>query len=116
MSMISLQISPNVLARVTAIDNLLLEIEAGAICGIIGLNGAGKLTTIRIRAIFTKLSSGYAFIGGHDVMAHPIEAKKLITVVLQMLNVDSELTSLEHLAVCYGMLFGMKRDLVSKAG
>jgi ABC-2 type transport system ATP-binding protein len=113
MSIISLKNLTKRFGPVTAIDNLSLEIEAGAICGILGPNGAGKSTTIRILATLTKPSSGHVFIGGHDVMAYPIEAKKLIGVVHQTLNVDPELTSLEHLAV-HGMLFGMKRDLVSK--
>ncbi len=113
MSIISLQKLTKCFGSVIAIDNLSLEIEAGAICGILGPNGAGKSTTIRILSTLTKPSSGHAFIGGHDVMTYPIEAKKLIGVVHQTLNVDPELTSLEHLEV-HGMLFGMNRALVSK--
>jgi ABC-2 type transport system ATP-binding protein len=113
MGIISLQNLTKRFGPVTAIDNLSLEIDAGAICGILGPNGAGKSTTIRILATLTRPTSGRAVIGGHDVMRNPVQAKRMIGVVHQTLNVDPELTPREHLLI-HGMLFGMHRKSIQE--
>jgi ABC-2 type transport system ATP-binding protein len=51
----------------TALDDLNLTIEEGAVFGFIGPNGAGKTTTMRILTTLLKPSSGRAWVAGHDV-------------------------------------------------
>jgi ABC-2 type transport system ATP-binding protein len=108
MGIISLEKLTKRFGVVTAVDSLSLEIASGAICGILGPNGAGKSTTIRILSTLTRPTSGRALINGYDVIKNPLQAKKMIGVIHQTLNIDPELTSREHLAI-HGMLFGIPR-------
>src|SRR5436190_8094598 len=67
--------------KLTAVDHLNLEIKAGEFFCFLGPNGAGKTTTIKMLTGLVRPTSGRAMIGGHDIQANPIEAKKLISFV-----------------------------------
>lgn len=69
--------------EVRAVDGLSFEVPRGAIFGLLGPNGAGKTTTIRILTTLAQPSAGRATIMGHDVVAHPLEVRKRIGVVIQ---------------------------------
>ena len=55
-----------------------LRVKAGTILALVGSNGAGKTTLLKILATLVAPSGGDAFVNGRDVMAYPIETKKMI--------------------------------------
>jgi len=52
---------------IRALDNLNFKIEKGEIFGLIGLNGAGKTTALRVTATLLSPTSGTVTVFGHDV-------------------------------------------------
>lgn len=64
-----------------AVSNLDLHIPAGQFFCYLGPNGAGKTTTIKMLTGLVRPSSGQATIGGHDIQADPLAAKRLLGYV-----------------------------------
>jgi ABC-2 type transport system ATP-binding protein len=56
--------------RLTAVDGLSIELEAGHLLGLIGPNGAGKTTTLRAAAGLQPVTTGRVRLFGHDVFKH----------------------------------------------
>jgi ABC-2 type transport system ATP-binding protein len=90
----------------TAVDRLNLTVAAGEIFGLLGPNGAGKTTTAGMLSTRVVPTSGQAFVGGVDVVAHPAQARQLLGVVSQQNTLDRSLTVWENLYF-HGRLFGM---------
>src|ERR1700704_2849156 len=63
---------------VTAIRDVSFAVEPGQIIGFLGLNGAGKSTTMRILACFMPASSGTARVAGCDVFKQAGEVRRRI--------------------------------------
>ena len=63
-----------------AVDELDLEVHQGEIFGLLGPNGAGKTTTAGMLTTRVIPTSGRAFVGGIDVVAHPTAAKQVLGV------------------------------------
>jgi ABC-2 type transport system ATP-binding protein len=61
-----------------AVDGISFTVERGEVLGFLGPNGAGKSTTMRMITGFMPPSSGSVSVGGHDVAASPLAAKRLI--------------------------------------
>lgn len=61
-----------------AVEDLHLAVAAGEIFGFLGENGAGKTTTIKMLNGLIPPTSGQARIGGHDMQAEPLAAKRLL--------------------------------------
>ncbi len=61
---------------ITAVDDISFRVEQGEILGFLGPNGAGKTTTMRVLAGYMPATDGSAVVAGHDVFAHPLEAKR----------------------------------------
>jgi ABC-2 type transport system ATP-binding protein len=98
-----------------AVDGLDLTVRTGEIFGLLGPNGAGKTTTAGMLTTRVIPTSGQAFVGGVDVVAHPALAKQLLGVVSQQNTLDRQLTVWENLYF-HGRLFGMSaRDSRSTA-
>ena len=91
---------------VKAVDNLDLSVQAGEIFGLLGPNGAGKTTTGGMLTTRVIPTDGRAFVGGVDVVAHPVAAKQVIGVVPQTNTLDRSLTVWENLYF-HGRFFGM---------
>jgi ABC-2 type transport system ATP-binding protein len=89
-----------------AVDALDLEVHRGEIFGLLGPNGAGKTTTAGMLTTRVIPTSGHAFVGGIDVVAHPTAAKQVIGVVPQSNTLDRSLTVWENLYF-HGRFFGM---------
>ena len=89
-----------------AVDALDLEVGAGEIFGLLGPNGAGKTTTAGMLTTRVIPTSGRAFVGGIDVVAHPALAKQLLGIVSQQNTLDRQLTVWENLYF-HGRLFGI---------
>src|SRR5271154_4132946 len=89
-----------------AVDKLNLSVHAGEIFGLLGPNGAGKTTTAGMLTTRVIPTSGSAFVGAIDVVAHPALAKQLIGIVSQQNTLDRQLTVWENLYF-HGRLFGI---------
>ncbi len=89
-----------------AVDKLNLSVRAGEIFGLLGPNGAGKTTTAGMLTTRVVPSSGSAYVGGIDVVAHPALAKQLIGIVSQQNTLDRQLSVWENLYF-HGRLFGI---------
>jgi ABC-2 type transport system ATP-binding protein len=104
--------------QVTALDRLSLKVRSGLIFGLLGPNGAGKSTTIKILTTLLDASSGSATIAGFDVAKSPIEVRRRIGYVPQLLSADGALTAIENLnlsARLYGLHGGELKVRVSEA-
>jgi len=93
-------------AGFAAVDGLDLIVRAGEIFGLLGPNGAGKTTTAGMLTTRVIPTSGEAWIGSVDVIAHPALAKQLIGIVSQQNTLDRQLTVWENLYF-HGRLFGI---------
>jgi ABC-2 type transport system ATP-binding protein len=76
----------------TAVSNLDLEVKQGEILGFLGLNGAGKSTTIRVLLDLLRPTSGGASILGHDCQADGLQARALTGYLPGELGIYSDLT------------------------
>src|SRR6202167_4212381 len=90
----------------TAVDGLDLSVLGGEIFGLLGPNGAGKTTTAGMLTTRVIPTSGSAYVGAIDVVAHPALAKQLIGIVSQQNTLDRQLTVWENLYF-HGRLFGI---------
>lgn len=84
-------------AHFTALDKLSLTVDQGHIFGLLGPNGAGKSTAIKILTTLLDASSGSATVAGFDIATHPIEVRRRIGYVPQLLSADGALTATENL-------------------
>jgi ABC-2 type transport system ATP-binding protein len=89
-----------------AVDKLNLSVHAGEIFGLLGPNGAGKTTTAGMLTTRVVPTSGTAYVGAIDVVAHPALAKQLIGIVSQQNTLDRQLNVWENLYF-HGRLFGI---------
>ena len=80
-----------------AVDNISFHVEEGEIFGFLGPNGAGKSTTMMILTTLLKPTSGYALVGGHNVVSEAKKVRKKIGYVQQEISVDEFLTGRENL-------------------
>src|SRR5689334_24817701 len=68
---------------VRALDGLSFEVEPGTVHALLGRNGAGKSTTVRVLSTLTRPDSGTATVAGVDVVRSPDEVRRLIGLVGQ---------------------------------
>jgi ABC-2 type transport system ATP-binding protein len=90
----------------TAVDNLNLEIARGEIFGLVGPDGAGKTTTLRMLCGLMNPSAGEAFVAGQDVARHPRAVKERIGYMAQRFGLYVDLTVDENMEF-YADLFGV---------
>jgi ABC-2 type transport system ATP-binding protein len=81
----------------TALHELDLVIERGAIHGFIGPNGAGKTTTMRILATLLEPTAGQAWVGGYPVTEAPMEVRKRIGYMPDFFGVYDNMKVWEYL-------------------
>src|SRR4051794_3274581 len=93
---------------VTALDCVDLEIPAGTVLGLLGHNGAGKTTMVRILTTLLKPTSGTASICRHDVEREPELVRRSLALAGQQATLDELLSGTENL-VLLGMLLGLGR-------
>jgi ABC-2 type transport system ATP-binding protein len=91
---------------ITAVDDLNIVVPLGAIFGLLGPNGAGKTTTIKMLTTMLKPSDGTAQVAGFDVARNPVQVRKCIGYVSQMLSADGGLTGYENLLL-FARIYGI---------
>lgn len=82
---------------VKAVDNLSVKINQGEIFALLGLNGAGKSTTIKILCGLTGKDSGEVIINGQNLETAGAQIKQIINLSPQETAVAGNLTVLENL-------------------
>lgn len=90
----------------TAVDNLTINIPAGAIYGFLGPNGSGKSTTIRMLCGILQPTKGSGQVLGYDLVRQAEEIKKHIGYMSQKFSLYDDLTVAENLNF-YGRLYGV---------
>ncbi|HEY43111.1 MAG TPA: ABC transporter ATP-binding protein [Anaerolineae bacterium] len=81
-----------------AVDSLDLSIRRGEIFGLVGPDGAGKTTTLRLFAGLLDISEGSLYVDGYDLTSHAETIKPLIGYMAQQFSLYGELTVRENLA------------------
>ena len=80
-----------------ALDNVTLRVPVGEVFGLLGPNGSGKTTMIRILSTVLAPSAGVASVAGFDVVKHPEDVRVNIGLAGQFAAVDDNLTGFENL-------------------
>ena len=83
--------------EVTAVDDISFEVQRGSLFAFLGINGAGKSTTINIICSILKKDSGNVYVNGYDLDEHPFEIKRGTGIVFQTSVLDKELTIKQNL-------------------
>jgi ABC-2 type transport system ATP-binding protein len=82
---------------VVALDGLNFHINEGEIFGLIGLNGAGKTTMLRITSTLLLPTSGTVTVFGHDVVEEASEVRNVITYLPEEAGAYKNLSGYEYL-------------------
>jgi ABC-2 type transport system ATP-binding protein len=91
---------------VKAVDGVTLRIEKGEIFGLVGPDGAGKTTTLRMLCGLLDPDSGQATVAGHDTVREPEAVRDRIGYMAQRFGMYPDLTVGENM-IFYADLFGV---------
>lgn len=103
--------------KLKAVDDVSFKVKRGALFAFLGLNGAGKSTTINIISSILEKDYGRIFIDGKDLDRERTEVKREIGIVFQTSTLDDVLTSYENLstrAEFYGISGEEKKKRIAK--
>jgi sodium transport system ATP-binding protein len=95
------------------VQNLSFEAADGAITGLLGANGAGKSTTLRMICGVLKPESGTVTVDDVATTRDPLERQRRIGALLDHVGIYSRLTVRENL-IYFGQLRGMQREFLSQ--
>ena len=97
---------------VKALNGIDLVVPRGKVVGLLGPNGSGKTTTVRILATLLKATSGSAQVNGFDVQRQADDVRRSIGLTGQYAAVDEFLTGRENLTM-FGGLFHLEKKYVA---
>ncbi|MBN1992508.1 MAG: ABC transporter ATP-binding protein [Anaerolineae bacterium] len=103
--------------NITAVDGLNLEIKQGRIFGLVGPDGAGKTTTMRMLAAIMDPSQGNATIAGFDLRKQAEQIKEHIGYMAQQFALYGDLSVLENLsffADVYGVRGKQRKERIER--
>ena len=98
----------------TAVDNLNLQINDGELFALLGVNGSGKTTTIKMLSCLTMATSGEAYVGGNSIECDRFKIKQIIGVSPQETAVAPGLTVEENLEFICGVHGYSKKETEQK--
>ncbi|HNY39289.1 MAG TPA: ABC transporter ATP-binding protein [Bryobacteraceae bacterium] len=93
----------------TAVDQLNLTVEEGEIFGLVGPDGAGKTTTMRLLTSIMEPTSGEAWVAGHNVVREAEAVKEEIGYMSQRFGLYPDLTVMENLEF-YADIYGVPKE------
>ncbi|MCB1094393.1 MAG: ATP-binding cassette domain-containing protein [Verrucomicrobiae bacterium] len=102
----------------TAVDNLSFSVGKGEVLGFLGPNGAGKSTTMRMVTGYLPPTRGSVMVGGADMVANPVEAKKKIGYLPENAPLYPDMTVqgfLSFIAELRGLRGAQKKAAVEKS-
>ena len=94
---------------VIAVDHLTLSVSAGEIFGLVGPDGAGKTTTMRLLASIMEPTSGEAWVAGYHVVREAEAVKEQIGYMSQRFGLYPDLTVMENVEF-YADIYGVSRQ------
>ncbi|WP_179200672.1 ATP-binding cassette domain-containing protein, partial [Streptomyces reticuliscabiei] len=83
--------------KIHAVRGLDLAVAEGSVCGLLGSNGAGKTTAVRLLTTLLRPDAGSARVAGHDLAREGTAVRRRIGVTGQYASVDGDLTGRENL-------------------
>ena len=99
--------------KITALNNLNLEVKEGEIFGLLGPNGAGKTTFLNILAGTVIKNSGIVNVWGHDLDKNPRQIRASIGIVPQEVNLDAFFSPKKLLELQAGLYGIPKKDRIT---
>ncbi|MFC5183710.1 ATP-binding cassette domain-containing protein [Actinomadura harenae] len=99
--------------KTEALRGLDLAVPRGTVLGVLGPNGSGKTTAVRILATLTRPDSGTARVAGFDVVRQADELRHRIGLTGQHSSVDLKLTGRENM-VMFGRLYHLSKSAAEK--
>ncbi len=103
-----------VLAGRTVVADLNLQLDRGGVLGLLGVNGAGKSTTLRMIAGVLAPSAGQVRIAGEDLREHPETAGRQLGYLPEQVPLYLELRVGEYLEFCV-RLHGLRGNSADRA-
>jgi ABC-2 type transport system ATP-binding protein len=97
----------------TAVDAISFTVAKGSILGLLGANGAGKSTTIRMLCGLLRSSSGTALVAGYDINTQPELIKQNIGYMSQRFSLYLDLTVRENIRFFAG-IYGLTKGLAEE--
>ena len=97
---------------VRAVDGVSFTVAPGEMVGLLGANGVGKTTTMRLLATLLAPTSGTASIGGSDILADPLGVRRQLGYLSATTGVPDRLTPREVLA-SFGRLHGLTESRIA---
>jgi ABC-2 type transport system ATP-binding protein len=94
---------------VVAVDRLSLYVEPGEIYGLIGPNGSGKTTTLRIISTLLRPTSGEVYVFGINVIKDPIRVRSMINYLPEEAGAYRDLTGLDFIRFMLSLRFSGPR-------
>lgn len=94
---------------ITAVDGLNLEIHKGELFGLVGPDGAGKTTTMRLLTAILEPSSGDAWVAGESIVSEGERIKEKIGYMSQRFGLYEDLTVMENI-LFYADLYEVPRS------
>jgi ABC-2 type transport system ATP-binding protein len=91
---------------IAAVNDLSFNVDAGEIFGILGPNGSGKTTTIRILSCLISPTEGQASVGGFDIRKDPMRVREAVGVLTENPSLYERLSAYENMdffAKAYGI-------------
>jgi ABC-2 type transport system ATP-binding protein len=101
--------------QLTAVNDLRLTVDEGAVYGFVGPNGAGKTTTLRILATLLRATEGEARVAGYSVRDRPNEVRRVIGYMPDFFGVYGDMRVWEFMdffAACFNIPSSRRRPLV----
>jgi oleandomycin transport system ATP-binding protein len=98
-----------------ALDGVDLAVRRGTVLGLLGPNGSGKTTTVRVLATLLRPDSGRARVLGHDVVAEPEAVRSRIGLTGQYAAVDEALSGTDNLVLVARLLDLSRREARNSA-
>jgi sodium transport system ATP-binding protein len=99
---------------VKALKDVSFTVGDGRITGLLGHNGAGKSTTLRILSSVIRADSGRAVIDGHDCAKEPLQVRRSLGVLPHASGLYAHLTGRENIRY-YGELHGLRGAELKRA-